>query len=203
MGGAPPPGNVDPVYDYDRNNDQFGGTVVTGGYVYRGPDPSLQGKYFFLDSRNSPSTADDNYWMFDPADPFGTVMNIDSLLAVQHRHSPFPVSFGEDAAGNLYIAYLLSGDVYRINTRVAGRLQQRRRRGRRPTMMYGEPRLAYTPRGGPLARRWKWQQRRRRRRLRAMAEESQHVAFHGAAVPEPATLIFAAVTLLCIALKRR
>ncbi|HEY3394062.1 MAG TPA: PQQ-dependent sugar dehydrogenase, partial [Lacipirellulaceae bacterium] len=53
VGGPRPPGNVDPVYDYDRNNDQFGGTVVSGGYVYRGPDPSLQGKYFFLDSRSS------------------------------------------------------------------------------------------------------------------------------------------------------
>ena len=54
VGGARPPGNVEPVYDYDRDNDQFGGTVVSGGYVYRGPDPSLQGKYFFFDSRNTP-----------------------------------------------------------------------------------------------------------------------------------------------------
>jgi len=80
VGGAKPPGAVDPVYDYDRDLDQFGGSVVTGGYIYRGPDPALQGKYFFLDSRNSASTADDNYWMFDPANPFGTVQNIDSLL---------------------------------------------------------------------------------------------------------------------------
>jgi glucose/arabinose dehydrogenase len=49
VGGPAPPGNVEPVYDYNRNNDQFGGTVVTGGYLYRGPDPSVQGKYFFLD----------------------------------------------------------------------------------------------------------------------------------------------------------
>ena len=116
VGGAKPPGNVDPVYDYNRDNDQFGGTVVTGGYVYRGPDPSLQGKYFFLDSRNTAATADDNYWMFDPANPFGTVMNIDSLLTPNTGSPQFPVSFGEDANGNLYIAYLVTGDVYRINT---------------------------------------------------------------------------------------
>ena len=116
VGGPKPPGNVDPVYDYDRNNDPFGGTVVTGGYVYRGPDPALQGKYFFLDSRSSPSTADDNYWMFDPADPFATVQNIDSLLTPDAGAPQFPVSFGEDALGNLYIAYLVSGDVYRIET---------------------------------------------------------------------------------------
>ena len=59
---------TEPVYDYDRDMDPFGGSVVTGGYVYRGPDPSLQGKYFFLDSRNDADTANDNYWMFDPAE---------------------------------------------------------------------------------------------------------------------------------------
>jgi glucose/arabinose dehydrogenase len=120
VGGARPPGNVDPVYDYDRANDPFGGTVVTGGYVYRGPDPSLQGQYFFLDSRNSAGAGDDNYWIFDPADPFDTVMNIDSLLTPDMGSPQFPVSFGEDALGNLYIAYLISGDVYRIDTRVPG-----------------------------------------------------------------------------------
>jgi hypothetical protein len=31
----------------------------------------------------------------------------------------FPASFGEDAAGNLYIVYIGSGDVYRIQTTVA------------------------------------------------------------------------------------
>lgn len=116
VGGAKPPGNVDPVYDYDRDNDAFGGTVVTGGYVYRGPDPELQGLYFFLDSRNSAQTADDNYWIFDPADPFGTVQNIDSLMTPDVGSAQFPVSFGEDALGNLYIAYIATGEVYRIRT---------------------------------------------------------------------------------------
>ena len=118
IGGAPPPGNVDPVYDYDRDADAFGGTVVTGGYVYRGPDPTLAGKYFFLDSRNTSSTADDNYWLFDPANPFGTVQNIDPLLVPNTGLAQFPVTFGEDALGNLYIAYLISGEVYRIQTNV-------------------------------------------------------------------------------------
>jgi len=118
VGGARPPGNVDPVYDYNRDADAFGGTVVTGGYVYRGPDPALQGKYFFLDSRNSASAGDDNYWIFDPANPFGTVQNIDHLLTPDGGSPMFPVSFGEDAIGNLYIAYLVSGDVYRIGTTI-------------------------------------------------------------------------------------
>jgi glucose/arabinose dehydrogenase len=116
VGGAKPADNVDPVYDYNRDNDEFGGSVVTGGYVYRGPDPTLQGKYFFADSRNSAATGDDNYWTFDPADPYGTVANIDSLLTPDTGSKQFPASFGEDAHGNLYIAYIASGEVYRINT---------------------------------------------------------------------------------------
>jgi glucose/arabinose dehydrogenase len=116
VGGAKPAGAVDPVYDYNRDNDSMGGTVVTGGYVYRGPDPSLQGKYFFADSRNSPSTSDDNYWHFSPSDPTGTVANIDSSLTPNTGSAQFPASFGEDANGNLYIAYFISGEVYRVNT---------------------------------------------------------------------------------------
>ncbi len=114
------PDYTQPVYDYNRDNDEFGGIVVTGGYVYRGPDPSLQGQYFFLDSRNSSSPTDDNYWMFDPDNPLGTVMNIDSLLTPDTGSVQFPVSFGEDAVGKLYIVYLApgttNGEVYRIAT---------------------------------------------------------------------------------------
>jgi hypothetical protein len=56
--------------------------------------------------------------MFDPANPFGTVMNIDSQLTPNVGSAMFPVSFGEDAIGNLYIAYIASGEVYRIRTSV-------------------------------------------------------------------------------------
>jgi glucose/arabinose dehydrogenase len=109
-------GCIEPVYDYDRDADQFGGVVITGGYVYRGADPSLHGKYLFLDSRNSNGVSDDNYWMFDPANPRGTVQNIDTLVAPGGGSRQFPVSFGEDAYGNLYVAYLGSGEVFRIVT---------------------------------------------------------------------------------------
>jgi len=119
VGGTPPAGNVEPVYDYNRDNDPFGGTVVTGGYVYRGPDPAIQGKYLFLDSRSSTNIADDNYWIFDPTNPYATVQNIDALLTPNVGAPMFPVSFGEDQIGNLYIAYLVSGDVYRIQTTAA------------------------------------------------------------------------------------
>jgi hypothetical protein len=120
-------GCIEPVYDYLRTlsnpeNDpdialmnQMRGTVVTGGYVYRGPDPSLQGKYFFLDSGNNGDPSNDNYWMANTG-PFGSVTNIDSLLTPDVGAIEFPVSFGEDAKGNLYITYAQSGSVYRIRT---------------------------------------------------------------------------------------
>lgn len=114
-------GCVEPVYEYERptgnpTTDLYRGTVVTGGYRYRGPDPSLQGKYFFLDSRNDGTVSNDNYWHFDPANPGGTVLNINTLLTPDVGSRQFPVSFGEDAKGNLYITYAQSGEVYRIRT---------------------------------------------------------------------------------------
>src|SRR5262249_43964147 len=42
-------GCTDPVYDYTHGGGPLQGNVVIGGYVYRGPDPSLQGVYFFAD----------------------------------------------------------------------------------------------------------------------------------------------------------
>jgi glucose/arabinose dehydrogenase len=119
VGGPAPADHVPPVYDYNRDNDAFGGTVVTGGYRYRGPDPDLQGLYFFGDSRNSFPTTDDNFWTFDPADPDGTVDNIDAELTRDVGSPGFFASFGEDAAGNLYVIYIGTGDVYRIVTDAA------------------------------------------------------------------------------------
>ena len=87
----------------------FNGTVVTGGYVYRGPDPTLQGKYFFLDAGSH------NYWMVD-SNPFGTVSNINASMTPNAGAAAFPVSFGEDAVGNLYIVFVASGELYRIGT---------------------------------------------------------------------------------------
>ena len=117
VGGPPPADYVPPVYSYTHITTNvspasptgFNGNVVTGGYVYRGPDPSLQGKYFFLDSVSK------NYWMVD-ASPFGTVENINPSMVPDTGLAALPVSFGEDAVGNLYIAYLASNELYRIGT---------------------------------------------------------------------------------------
>ncbi len=116
VGGPKPPGAIDPIYNYNHGGGTTEGFSVTGGYVYRGPIPSLQGLYFFADyvteriwslefDGSAPATHDGtNYTNFtdwttalDPA-----VGNIGQIAG-----------FGEDAAGNLYICDL-GGEVFRI-----------------------------------------------------------------------------------------
>lgn len=113
-GGPKPVGNVDPIYDYLHNGKgdgpEFEGNSVTGGYVYRGPDPDLQGKYIFADFISN------QVWTFDPTDAFNTVENITDTLALPGGGLASRVtSFAEDAHGNLYVV-TISGKLHRILT---------------------------------------------------------------------------------------
>lgn len=119
VGGDPPPDNVEPVYDYAHGFGDFQGNSTVGGYVYRGPDPSLQGTYIFGD------TISGNVWSFDPADPNGTVANVLDDLMPDAGSLDGLVSFGEDALGNIYLVDIASsvgnqqpntGDLFRIVT---------------------------------------------------------------------------------------
>lgn len=104
IGGPAPPGNVEPILDYPRTV----GTTVTGGYVYRGSlAPSLEGKYLFADFGSS------RIFQTNP-DGSGGRVDITTLLdppGAQQINNPS--SFGEDAAGELYIVDY-GGEVYRI-----------------------------------------------------------------------------------------
>jgi glucose/arabinose dehydrogenase len=104
VGGPRPAGNVEPIVDYDRTV----GTTVTGGYVYRGSlAPSLTGKYIF---------ADFGAGKIFTANPDGTgFQNATSLFDPAGAQSiSNPSSFGEDAAGELYIVDYADGEVYRV-----------------------------------------------------------------------------------------
>jgi glucose/arabinose dehydrogenase len=96
--GDPPPGSVDPIHDYGRDD---GSCSVTGGYVYRGQAvPALQGVYVFGDYcegalRGLFSTA-------DGVESRGLGAHADNLA-----------SFGEDAGGELYVLSL-DGTISRI-----------------------------------------------------------------------------------------
>jgi hypothetical protein len=97
------------VYAYPSNGlGLFGGNSIVGGYVYRGVDPEVQGRYFFGDSFPT------RIWTFDPADPDGTVANVQSILDPTNQIVT-PVSFAEDGTGDLYIV-ALGGKIFRIET---------------------------------------------------------------------------------------
>ena len=114
VGGAQPPDGVDPIHDYDHGTGDDQGNSVTGGYVYRGPIPSINGKYFFGDYQNERIWSIEHNgvvvteyidWTSDFVPDIGTIDQI--------------VGFGEDANGNLYIVDL-GGQVFRVFGPVGG-----------------------------------------------------------------------------------
>lgn len=116
VGGPEPVDHVPPVYDYDSDGvGPFGGNSVVGGYVYRGPDPEVQGRYFFGDTVNT------HVWSFYPDDPMDSdttveqLTNLDSLLTPDVGSKRNPTAFGEDLYGNLYLVSQ-GGDIFRIET---------------------------------------------------------------------------------------
>ncbi|HVF53356.1 MAG TPA: PQQ-dependent sugar dehydrogenase [Actinomycetota bacterium] len=88
----------DPVAVYSHDF----GCSVTGGFVYRGPQDALRGRYFFGDYCSG------TIWSID-----GTVsreqepqIELESGLSIS--------SFGEDTAGNVYITDLSGGELFKV-----------------------------------------------------------------------------------------
>lgn len=100
--GTPPPDAVPPVTEYSHDD---GGCVVTGGYVYRGQAiPALDGAYLFTDVCTAQLTA---------------ILVKDGKVVERANLGPIagsPVSFGQDAGGELYVI-CLGGEVFRIDPR--------------------------------------------------------------------------------------
>jgi glucose/arabinose dehydrogenase len=124
VGGDPPPGAVEPIYDYLwGTTGPFEGRSVTGGYVYRGPSAGLQGLYFFADY------VSDEIWSFrfdgsDPANFDGN--NVLELTRQTDALAPTGgnlrdiSSFGEDGLGHLYVIDRTDGEVFRIVPEATG-----------------------------------------------------------------------------------
>jgi glucose/arabinose dehydrogenase len=91
-------GLLQPVFEYDHSQ----GCSVTGGPVYRGSlYPRMQGVYFFADYCSG------RLW--------GLRRDGNSWHSTQLLDSPYTVStFGEDEAGNVYLADYGRGDVYQV-----------------------------------------------------------------------------------------
>ena len=108
VGGTAPAGSVDPIYAYRHGNKSNEGISVTGGYVYRGPIESLQGKYFFADFGNA------RIWSIEVE--HGKAHNFEDwtkTLQSQEGAINRIVSFGEDHDGNLLIISF-SGSIYQL-----------------------------------------------------------------------------------------
>lgn len=93
---------VGPVFDYDNNSL---GCSVTGGFIYRGSrHPDLYGLYLF------PDFCSGRWWAIrqQPDSTFSTVLLAD-LTNFQYS------TLGEDRDGELFVAALNQGTIYRIN----------------------------------------------------------------------------------------
>lgn len=98
-GCAPANSYTPPVHTYAHS---AGGCSVTGGFVYRGTaSPTLHGHYIFADFCTAAFTALTNTTVipltFAPGSTIAT-----------------PTTFGEDAAGELYVASRSSGAIYQL-----------------------------------------------------------------------------------------
>ncbi len=102
---TPPPDSdmVAPIHEYDHGGE---GAAVTGGHVYRGLDyADIFGRYFFADFVTG------QIWSFRRAGP--GITDLQEHTSILNPNLSFITSFGEDAAGNIYIVEL-QGTVARI-----------------------------------------------------------------------------------------
>jgi glucose/arabinose dehydrogenase len=109
VGGDPPAGAIEPVYDYLHGTGPLQGNSVTGGYVYRGTNPLLQGKYVFGDF------ASGNVWAFNyDGTTLSNFMRLNDQFVFDTGTLENVSSFAEDSIGNLYIVDY-DGDIFRIS----------------------------------------------------------------------------------------
>ena len=99
-------GITPPIFEYDHED----GKSVTGGFVYRGSNlPELQGKYIFADFQGGDVATAQRLFAGDLA----TGQFEQLLIAPGSAGLSSPVSFGEDANGELYVV-LVNGQILSI-----------------------------------------------------------------------------------------
>ncbi len=87
-----------PIAEYEH---ETASASITSGFVYRGPDENMDGIYFYGDF------VDGRLW--------GLTLNGSTWKNKLLLDTPYGIStFGEDEAGNLYLADYSSGDIFRI-----------------------------------------------------------------------------------------
>ncbi len=135
-GGPGSPGDINPFFDYVHNSgvtlphpSAITGSTIVGGYVYRGPVPELQGRYFFSDFVNGNVYSG----VFNTATS-PSAYNGNNLTNLTNHTTAFEASvgggeniqfvnsFAEDNSGNLYMIKfgdsffpaLGQGEIFRI-----------------------------------------------------------------------------------------
>jgi hypothetical protein len=104
-GCIPPAYYAPPVAVYDHGINDSNGCAITGGVVYRGATyPRMQGMYFYGDYCTG------KIWGLINAIGWQNQLLLDTDLSIS--------TFGEDEAGNLYLADLSSGVIYQITDTV-------------------------------------------------------------------------------------
>ncbi len=98
-----------PIYEYAHTQ---GRNCIIGGYVYRGSAiPGLQGTHFFADNGSEEIFS----FRYDPLQGISDFADRTAELTPEDPDDPIsPSSFGEDAAGELYVVSYESGAVYKI-----------------------------------------------------------------------------------------
>ncbi len=99
----PPAGLTLPIHEYPHPSPCGS---VTGGHVYRGVLPEIQGLYFFGDYCSG------QIFSFDPASGQATERSAELSDAVARFQL---VGFGEDSFGELYLVHL-NGNLYRLRS---------------------------------------------------------------------------------------
>ena len=115
--GPDDPSFRDPVLQYLHGSGAAQGNSITGGYVYRGAIEGIRDRYVFADYVSG------NVWAVPETDLVnGSTINLAATARINDQIVPDAgslsgiASFGEDAAGNLYIVALNSGDIFRFES---------------------------------------------------------------------------------------
>ncbi len=97
-------GNYDmPFYEYSHTN---GNHSITGGFVYRGAQyTTLRGHYIFADY------ASGNFWVAQNSGGTWSTTSIGTVSGIRDISS-----FGEDCRGELYVADLADGEIFKLGT---------------------------------------------------------------------------------------
>ena len=97
---------TEPVYEFGQGFGPFEGFSVTGGTVYRGPIPELQGLYFFADFGPGDPSYQSPLWSFLLDPDTGTTSQLtDWNVKIAGGGALGPVlGFGTDGIGNLFVS---------------------------------------------------------------------------------------------------